>query len=228
MNAIFKPFLQKFVLVFFKDILVYSGTTEEHVLHLAAVLDTLKKHSLVVNRKKCEFGSERIEYLGHMSQPRDLRADGEKIQTVIDSKEPKNLKEHRGSWPHRILSQFCANYAQIAQPLTNQLKNDQFGWSLEATQAFETLKQAMVISPVLAMPTFKLPFIVETDASGYGVGAVLMQEKRPVAFFSKLLGPRARQKAIYEKELIEICLAVLKWKSYLLGCHFSFTRTNRA
>lgn len=113
---------------------------------------------------------------------------------------------------------FIANYAQLVNPLTDQLKRDKFGWTEIATKAFETLKQAMVTAPVLAMPDFQKLFIVETDASGFGLGAVLMQDQRPIAYYSKLLGPRAQ--SIYEKEMMAICFAIIKWKYYLLGRHF--------
>lgn len=114
-----------------------------------------------------------------------------------------------------------ANYAQIAQPLTEQLQKDSFGWTSTATIAFEKLKAAMVSSPVIAMPNFSLPFILETEASGYGIGLVLIQGDRPIAYFSKISGTRARLKSVYEKELMAICLAVLKWKHYLQGRHFT-------
>lgn len=92
-----------------------------------------------------------------------------------------------------------AGYARIASLLTDQLKKDRFGWSPEAAAAFEELKQAMSSVPVLAMPDFTKPFIVETDASGFGLGAVLLQGQQPVAYYNHVLGPRARLKSIYEK-----------------------------
>lgn len=119
-----------------------------------------------------------------------------------------------------VLPKVCARYAHIAQPLTKQLKKDAFGWIDAATVAFNELKQVMISPHVLVQPDFNKLFVVETDASGFGLGAVLMQDNRPVAFFSKLLGPQAQLKSIYEKELMEICLAVQRWRHYLLGRHF--------
>ena len=115
---------------------------------------------------------------------------------------------------------FVKDYAQIARPLTDQLRKDAFGWNEAAFAAFIALKQAMTKALVLSLPDFFKLFVIETDASNSGLGAVLIQEKHPVAFFSKALGTRASLKPIYEKELMAIVFAILKWRHYLLGSKF--------
>lgn len=162
-----------------------------------------------------------VAYLGHVISSQGVSVDQEKIKAIQEWGIPRNLRELRGflgltGYYHK----FVANYAQIAQPLTDQLRKDCFGWSPTATMAFENLKSAMTSAPVLAMPDFHKSFVIETDASGYGLGAVMMQENQPIAYYRRILGPRARSKSIYEKELMAVCLAVQKWKHYLLGRHF--------
>lgn len=221
MNDIFRPFLRKFVLVFFDDILIYSKSQEDHKEHLGLVLAKLGEHTLYANLKKCEFGRAKIGYLGHVISSSGVEVDQDKVQAVKEWPQPTNLRELRGFLGLTgYYRKFVSQYAQIAHPLTDQLKKDNFGWTPQATEAFESLKTAMITSPVLVLPDFTQEFILEADASGYGVGAVLMQGNRPVAYFSKLLGIRSQQKAVYEKELIAICLAIQKWRHYLMGRHF--------
>ena len=113
------------------------------------------------------------------------------------------------------------NYGVIAKPLTSMLGKDNFEWSDEAKQAFEALKRVMTQTPVLALTNFEKPFKVCTDASGKGIGAVLVQDRRPLAFMSKVLGPMKKTWSTYAREMLAVIHAVKVWRPYLLDRKFT-------
>ncbi|XP_010507453.1 PREDICTED: uncharacterized protein LOC104784079 [Camelina sativa] len=205
MNELFHPYLRKFILVFFDDILIYSATLAEHVEHLVVVLKIFAEHQLFANRKKCSFAQSRVDYLGHIISASGVSTDPAKTAAMMKWPTPGSVKELR----------------VIACPLTELLRKDKFGWSDKAQIAFEALKGVMSSAPVLALPNFTKTFVVETDASRYGLGAVLMQDRRPIAFFSVGLTPREQLKPVYERELMrEVTMDYQKWLTKLLPYDF--------
>ncbi|KAJ8751592.1 hypothetical protein K2173_016841 [Erythroxylum novogranatense] len=221
MNEIFKPFLRKFVLVFFDDILIYSKSWEEHRQHVQVVLTVLQQHRLFAKREKCVFGVQKIEYLGHILSENGVEPDPSKIQAVWDWPTPRTVREVRGFL--RLTGyyrKFIKNYGVIAGPLNRLLSKKGFSWTQEAVEAFNHLKQVMSHAPILRLPNFSQVFVIECDASGKGIGAVLMQEKRPIAFFSETLKGSSLKLSTYEKEMLAVVKSVRKWRPYLLGNSF--------
>jgi hypothetical protein len=221
MNRLFQPYLRKFVIIFFDDILVYSSSLKDHILHLDKVFTVLREHQLFLRKEKCCFATPRVEYLGHFITKEGVSTDPNKIQAVSSWPLPSSIKQLRGFLGLAgYYRRFVKDFGKIAKPLTDMLKKDAFHWSTEATQAFNELKHALISAPVLALPDFNQPFTLETDASGKGIGAVLMQNKHPIAYISKALGPKQQAMSIYERELLAIVYAIQKWSTYLAYRHF--------
>ena len=222
MNEVFKPFLRKFVLVFFDDILVYSTSLEEHIGQLQVVLGLLEQHHFFIKLSKCEFVQRELEYLGHIISGEGVKVDPKKIEAMVDWPLPANITALRGFLGLTgYYRRFVKGYGLIAKPLTSMLGKKKLEWNDGAKGAFEELKRAMTHTPVLALPNFEKPFEVYTDASGEGIGAVLVQEKRPLAFISKALGPMKRAWSTYGREMLAVIHAVKIWRPYLLGRKFT-------
>ena len=216
MNNIFRPYMRRFVLVFFDDILFYSKGLEEHLQHLELVLEILKENTLYVTLGKCSFAKTRIGYLGHIISEKGVEVDPKKIRAIREWPTPTCVREVRGFLGlTNYYRRFVQNYGSIARPLTQLLKAEVFRWNEEANASFEKLKLSMMTLSVLAMPNFILPFETERDASGYGVGAMLTQAKKPVAYFSRTLSMRDRVQPVYERELIVVIFVVQRWRPYL-------------
>ena len=134
---------------------------------------------------------------------------------------PTNISELRGFLGLTgYYRKFVSNYDIIARAFTNLLKKGKFAWTKDAETAFQELKQAMTSTPTLAMPNFNEPFVIEFDASGDGIGVVLTQQGKPIAFMSRALGVSKRSWSIYAREMLAIVHAIQTWRPYLLGQKF--------
>jgi ribonuclease HI len=222
MNSTLAPFLRKFVLVFFDDILIFSKSYEEHLQHLQCVFQQLQVHDWKIKLYKCDFAQRSIAYLGHVISGAGIATDPQKISAVTGWPSPTNLKELRGflelaGYYHK----FMRHFGIIAKPLTELLKkNALFNWTPAHEDSSQAVKTALSSSPVLSLPDFSKPFSIETDASATGIGAVLSQGGHPLAFLRKALGPRSRGLSTYEKEYMAVLLAVQHWRSYLQLAEF--------
>jgi hypothetical protein len=221
MNRIFKGELRKYLLVFFNDILIYNRTWDEHLAHLEEVLDIMQAQSLYAKESKCEFGMRELLYLGYISSEQGVQVHQEKIRVILDWTTPKNLTELRGFFGLcSYYKRFVRGFPQLGTPLTYLTKKGAFQWIEEPKQTFEKMKEVLSTCPVLALPDFSQPFFLECDASGVGIGAVLMQGGHPIVFVSRNLNKLERLYPIYDKEMLTIMHALTKFRQYLVGSRF--------
>ncbi|CAM8914552.1 unnamed protein product [Rhodiola kirilowii] len=156
------------------DILIYSPTWDSHLAHLTIVFDVLQKNTFLAKASKCDVAYRKVHYLGHIISEGGMDVDPAKVEAMLGWSAPTTTKQLRGFLGLTgYYRRFIQDYAKIAVPLTNMLRKDAFIWSPEAEDAFNHLKQVMSSAPTLRLPDFSQQFIVHTDASGVGMGAVL-------------------------------------------------------
>jgi hypothetical protein len=217
------PKLDKFMVVFIDDIMVYSKSEEEHVEHLRVVLTHLRDHQLYAKFSKCEFWLKEVQFLGHVLSAEGVAVDPSKVKDILNWKPPISVHEvqsflRMAGYYHR----FIPDFSQVAKPITELLKNQtKFIWSPECEKAFRILKKSLTTAPVLAQPDIEKPFDVYCDASGISLGCVLMQEDRVIAYASRQLKHHEEHYPTHDLELAAMVHALKNWRHYLLGntCH---------
>ncbi|GJY16727.1 putative reverse transcriptase domain-containing protein [Tanacetum coccineum] len=219
MNRVCKPYLVKFVIVFIDDILVYSKSKDEHEVHLRLVLELLKKEELYAKFSKCEFWLQEVQFLGHVFNQNGIHVDPSKIEAVKNWKAPMTPSEIRSFLGLTgYYRRFIANFSKIAKPLTSLTqKNKKYEWGIEQEEAFQTLKDNLCNAPILSLPDGVENFIVYCDASNQGLGCVLMQRGKVIAYASRQLKIHENNYMTHDLELGAVVFAFKTWRHYLYG-----------
>ncbi|KAG8472900.1 hypothetical protein CXB51_034785 [Gossypium anomalum] len=206
MNRIFRPYLDRFVVVFIDDILVYSRNETEHAEHLRLVLRILQDKQLYAKFSKCEFWLREVSFLGHVVSASGIRVDPSKISAILNWKPPRNITEVRSFLGLAgYYRRFVKGFSTIATPMTRLLQKDvKFVWSEKCQRSFDQLKTYLTEAPVLVQPESGKEFVIFSDASLLGLGCVLMQERRVVAYASRQLKPHEKNYPTHDLELAEL------------------------
>ncbi|WVZ90158.1 LOW QUALITY PROTEIN: hypothetical protein U9M48_036485 [Paspalum notatum var. saurae] len=221
MNSVFMNELDKFVVVFIDDILVYSKNEEEHEDHLRTVLTRLREHQLYAKFSKCAFWLREVSFLGHILSEKGVAVDPSKVEDVLNWKQPETVTEIRSFLGLAgYYRRFIKDFSKTAKPMTSLTKkNAKYLWDPKGLHT--SLKKSLTSAPVLAQPDVTKPFDVYCDASGNGLGCVLMQEGRVIAYASRQLRKHEANYATHDLELAAVVHALKIWRHYLLGntCH---------
>src|SRR3984957_1513239 len=238
MNAIFaEELLEGWVTIYMDDILIHTpDDLNLHRRRVHQILDKMQKHDLYLKPEKCLFEQQEMEFLGVVLSRGQIRMDNTKLQGVADWPTPRNLRDVRAFLGFTgFYRYFVPHYSQIARPLIELTrKATPFHWEEPQIKAFETLKSLMCQCPILRQPQYDKPFFLATDASAYGVGAVLLQEgdlnprtkkptQHPIAYYSATFTPTERNYDIYERELLAVLKALKHWRPHLAATEIPVT-----
>ena len=219
MNRVFRPYLDRFVIVFIDDILVYSRSELEHERHLGLVLQTLRQHRLYAKFSKCEFWLSQVGFLGHVVFADGIYVDPQKVEAVANWDQPTMVTEVRSFLGLAgYYRRFIEGFSKIAGSLhCLTRKGVKFEWTDRCEESFQTLKEKLTSAPVLTLPEGNEGFEVYSDASRQGLGCVLMQHKRVVAYASRQLKKHELNYPTHDLELAVVIFALKTWRHYLYG-----------
>ncbi|GJV92082.1 putative nucleotidyltransferase, ribonuclease H [Tanacetum coccineum] len=219
MNRIFHEFLDKFVIVFIDDILVFSKSKEEHEDHLRTVLQILRQEKLYAKFSKCEFWLSRVAFLGHIVSSEGITMDPAKVEAITKWPRPTSVTEVRSFLGLAgYYRRFVDGFSRLALPLTKLMrKGEKFVWNDEREKSFEELKQRLVSAPILTLPSGSGGFQIYSDASKKGLGCVLMQHGKVIAYASRQLKPYEVNYPTHDLELAAVVFALKIWRHYLYG-----------
>ncbi|KAL0177176.1 hypothetical protein M9458_026070, partial [Cirrhinus mrigala] len=231
-NDVFRDMLNRWVIVYIDDIIIYSDSFQEHVNHVRSVLQRLMQHQLYAKLEKCEFHLTKISFLGYIISPEGVAMDDSKVCAAVNWPQPATIKELQHFLGFaKFYRRFIRNFSSITAPLTTMIKGgrQRLTWTPSAITAFQELKNRFTTAPILHHPDPDLEFIVEVDASNTGIGAVLSQRQGdspkmyPCAFYSHKLTPTEQNYDAGNRELLAMKAAFEEWRHWLEGAKHLFT-----
>uniref|UniRef100_A0A803SRK7 Gypsy retrotransposon integrase-like protein 1 n=1 Tax=Anolis carolinensis TaxID=28377 RepID=A0A803SRK7_ANOCA len=225
-NDIFQDYLDRFLIIYLDDFLVFSRSQSEHENHVKMVLQRLRDHGLYAKLEKCAFDLQEVDFLGYRISPLGLSMDPAKVSAVLEWRAPTNKKEvQRFLGFANYYRKFIPDFARWSDPITSCIRGKQpFRWTDQAEKGFQQLKKLFTSQPILQHPDPETLFVVQADASDVAIGAVLLQpvgdHLHPCAFYSRQLTAPERNYTIWEKELLAIKAAFETWRHWLEGAKF--------
>lgn len=222
-NSVLRKYINKICVVYLDDILIFSGTIQEHKDSIHKIFNALRKHNLKIQVDKCSFFSKSTEYLGHILTTEGIKPNPNKIETIQKLKLPENQKQIKSFLNITgYYRKFIKDYAKIAHGLTKYLKKDTKinKNDPQYTDAFYKLKRLLTHTPILKYPDFKRKFKLATDAIEFAIGAVITQNNHPISYASRTLNEHEKRYSTTEKELLGIVWGVNYFRPYVYGRSF--------
>jgi hypothetical protein len=219
MNKVFMEYLDKLVVVFINDILIYSKDEEEHKKHLHLVLQKLRDHQLYAKMSKYEFWLKEVPFLGHVISEGGISVDPSKIEDVLSWNTPTSVFDIRSFLGLTgYYRRFIEGFSKISKPMIELLgKDKKFEWSAKCEASFQELNKRLTTTLVIVLPNMEKPFSVYCDASGQGLGCVLMQDSHVVAYASRQLRKHKEHYPTHNLELAVVVHALKILRHYLIG-----------